>query len=89
MNIGTSIWDDDANCLRALDMADLGFTKSGIAAEMGVSRNSVIGILHRIEKATDQAERGSTAQRPENCDGGMPNRWWMVGLDAQQGVDHV
>lgn len=63
--------------LEILDKSErVGLTGAKIAEGLGVSRSSILGILFRVNRDTDLAERGSIVTKPENRDGGMPVRWW-------------
>lgn len=72
----SQVWTDE-QVLQILDRYERG-RESGadIARTFGVSRSSILGILFRVNGATDLAERGSTVTKPENLDGGMPPCWW-------------
>jgi hypothetical protein len=64
-----------------LDILDLfegeGQTATEIAAMYGVSRNAILGVVHRVRQDLAKSEAGGPAAlRPENQDGGMPRRWW-------------
>lgn len=73
-----AVWDDEM-CLRALHAVDVeGVSRAVVARRMGVSRSAVIGILHRINAETDAVLE--KCKKPENRDGGMPDKWWQAGL---------
>lgn len=59
--------------LRILDLRDHeGLKPTAIGRAMGLSRNAVIGRLHRMQHEDVPCE----CLRPENRDGGMPRGWW-------------
>lgn len=79
------VWTD-AQMLDVLDLIDeFGWPASRVAERYGVSRNSIIGLRHRILSDLKESERapGPEAAQPENCDGGMVQGWWRAGLKAQ------
>lgn len=43
-----------------------------IGERVGMSKNAVIGQINRVMKDMVPCE----CRKPENRDGGMPNRWW-------------
>lgn len=79
----------DAQVLDMLNLVVAGNSRADIAEVYGLSKNTVAGLLHRIKIDADLAEStpppaGQTrAVKPENCDGGMPARWWVAGLRKQ------
>lgn len=76
----------DAQILHMLDRIERqGASRGAVAIELGVSRAAVCGLYKRV---CDQlgASEGAVAVRPENQNGGMPARWWKVGLARQIGA---
>ncbi|WP_026756688.1 hypothetical protein [Sediminimonas qiaohouensis] len=72
---------DDLELLEILDMHEArGMSMREIAKLLSarqrrlVTRNSVLGRVHRVRK--DMEKHQCRATRPENRDGGMPERWW-------------
>lgn len=51
-----------------------GMTFNAIAERMGMSRNSVAGIMSRLRRDPGP----SVCRKSENCDGGMPPLWWRA-----------
>lgn len=63
-------WTDE-RILEALHLKDNeGMTAKAVAERMGVTRNSVIGMIHRIKVAEVDGDAG---------DHSMPPRWWRRG----------
>lgn len=60
----------DADLLQILELRDSGLSFRQIAKRIGGSRNSVLGIYHRIQRQTE----------PSKHDGTMPYGWWREGL---------
>lgn len=65
-----------------------GVTAKVMAARLGRTRNAICGVWFRIDRDADAEEARSLAPgevgygagpavRPENLDGGMPERWWV------------
>jgi hypothetical protein len=60
-----------------------GVTLTVLAAECGRSRSAMCGIVFRVKQETDAIDAAPfppgewPAFYPENCDGGMPRRWWV------------
>lgn len=82
-------WDDELS-LSVLDLYENhGLSAAAIAKAIRpmvgrhVSRNAVIGLIHRI--SCDLVATPDTAKRPQNRDGGMPPRWWEAGI-RERGV---
>jgi hypothetical protein len=76
MSHHSQVWTDE-QVLQILDRHERGKESStDIARTYGVSRSSVLGVLFRVNAATDRAEEGSYVTKPENMDGGMPPCWW-------------
>lgn len=76
MSHHSQVWTDE-QVLQILDRHERGKeSATDIARTYGVSRSSVLGVIFRVNAATDLAERGSTAVKSENLDGGMPPCWW-------------
>lgn len=79
----------DAEILAVLERRAAGETCTAIAARSGVSRSAILGLVYRVNLDTDRAESApppvgqSRPVKPENCDGGMPARWWEPGLRRQ------
>ena len=72
----------DLELLEALYMRDVEHkTFTPIAKRFKKSRAAMIGALYRIND--DLARHPCEATKPENRDGGMPDRWWDV--PAQRG----
>ena len=84
----------DAQLLGMLDLAQVGWSRAAIAGRYGLRTNQVIGLLHRINRDADKLDAapppaGQTAAvKPENCDGGMPARWWVAGLRKQTEIEN-
>lgn len=80
----------DAQVLDMLDLVAAGNSRAAVADVYGLSKNTVVGLLFRVGRDADRAESTppppagqSRAVKPENCDGGMPARWWVPGLRKQ------
>lgn len=70
----TAPWTD-AEMLEALYMRDSqGMTFERIGKKLGRSKNSVIGMLHRIKAETERSKH----------DGKMGPRWWAKGIEKQK-----
>lgn len=52
----------------------LGLSMRDAAARVGVSRNTAIGLVKRVNEAVDAIS--CECRRKANRDGGMPKRWW-------------
>lgn len=66
---------DDLELLNILDLHERqGLTAAQVAERMGGSRSSILGKVHRVRCDADATP--CHAARPENQDGGMPERWW-------------
>jgi hypothetical protein len=76
MGVRNVTWTD----VEILDVLDkryrVGLSVVRIAGMKGVTKNAIIGLLHRINSETDKAEAGSTVAKPENMDGALSPRWW-------------
>ena len=72
----------DGDTLHLLDRAAAGVSAGVIAAEIGITRSAVLGLLFRIRK--DMERVPDLATRPANCDGGMSRHWWKTGLARQR-----
>jgi ParB-like chromosome segregation protein Spo0J len=90
---GSAPGADDGDLLVLLTLVDVHkktFAEAG--ARLGLSRSAVAGYVRRITLDTLAAEEAPLppgevpAQKPENLDGGMPERWWQEGLRARRGV---
>ena len=87
----TGAFDDDSDDvpLRLLDLRAQGLSSAQIAERVGVGKEAVAGLLFRVNRDADLADAApppagqSRPLRPENCDGGMPARWWEPGLRKQ------
>lgn len=65
----------DAEMLEVLHMRDhRGMTAKEIADNLGVTKNAIIGLWHRVAKATDGAWDGAGDNGTGN--GSMPDDWW-------------
>lgn len=79
----------DRALLDILDRVDNGQTFGEIGRFYGTTKSAISGIMFRIRRDMADADasprpRGVAApQRVENCDGGMPARWWEAGLRAR------
>jgi hypothetical protein len=63
-------WTDE-EMLEALYLRDhRGLSAAGVARRMGKTRNSVLGLLHRVGRDTDASDGDG------NKNGSMPPRWW-------------
>lgn len=78
----------DAEMLLALDLSErLLLSATAVARALnarfltGRSRSSVIGLLDRVNSATDTVP--DLCRRPQNRDGAMPPEWWQAGLRRQ------
>jgi hypothetical protein len=84
----------DADILAVLDRRAAGESCTAIAARSGVSRSAILGLVYRVNLDADRAESapppvGQTRPvKPENCDGGMPARWWVAGLRKQTEIEN-
>jgi hypothetical protein len=66
---------DDLALLNALDLCDHdGWTIASVAKDLGLSKNQMIGKLHRVRITKNT--HSCLCEKPENMDGGMPRRWW-------------
>jgi len=82
----------DRQILEAMDMFERqGLTAAEVAARLGLgSRNAVIGMVSRVRRDLAASEGAGfppgqgPAVRAENCDGGMPVRWWLAGAARQR-----
>jgi ParB-like chromosome segregation protein Spo0J len=69
-----------------------GLTFAAAGQRLGTSRSAVAGALRRVRMDSEIAELKPVkpgekrASRPENLDGGMPERWWQDGLKARKGT---
>ena len=61
---------DNAAMLALLDLWDEGLSAAQIAKRLGLTRNQVVGIVHRC---------GMSAPRDKH-DGTLPKGWWKAGL---------
>lgn len=61
----------DEQILRVLELRDEGLSFSAIARVTKLTRNTVLGIWHRVTDA---------AGPPDEFDGTMPYGWWNIGL---------
>lgn len=67
--------DADMVALTILDMRDgQGMSFRDIAVRLKMSRNAVLGIAYRVDRAS--REDTCACRKPRNKDGGMPRRWW-------------
>jgi hypothetical protein len=67
-------WSDH-DMLAALALQDVdGLSAQEIGTRLGATRNAVLGMFKRVRD--DDAKVPDQCLRPENCDGGMPARWW-------------
>jgi len=71
----------DREILEVMDAVDRqGLTPRVVAGALSrtlgrkVTRDAVLGLVHRISRAHEATT--CACSRPENCDGGMPKRWW-------------
>ena len=70
-----TFWTDE-RILTALDMRDGdGKSASEIGGYFGVSKNAILGLLHRMNKA----ELPCGCTKPANKNGGMGRGWWKHG----------
>ncbi|MCA0851407.1 hypothetical protein [Salipiger thiooxidans] len=76
---------EDERLLKLLHYRDNeGMSLAAAAKMVGMSRGAAIGQAYRVrererEFEEDCARRGvpvCACLKPENCDGGMPARWW-------------
>jgi len=66
---------DDLTLLEMLHLHEHeGVSKSQIGKRYGKTKNSVIGMFHRVRLAHDAIE--CRCRKPANRDGGMEPRWW-------------
>ena len=84
----------DRRMLEVLDMVERqGMTAAEVARVLGgVSRSAVLGVVSRVRLDLAASEDAGFAPgqgpavRPENCDGGMPVRWWAAaGMSRRPG----
>ena len=65
-------WTDE----ETLDILDRherqGQTGPAIAKHYGTSKSAIMGLIHRVRRE----EQPCKCRKPENKDGGMPERWW-------------
>jgi transposase len=61
-----------------------GLTRRAAGARVGVSTNSVAGIVHRVRTAERDLGWEDEARKPENRDGGMPPRWWKERAEVSE-----
>lgn len=65
--------------IRDLTMLDLydgdAMSCADVGAELGMTKNAVIGLRNRLMKAVEAIEDHCT--KPENQNGGMGRKWWM------------
>ena len=76
---------DDGVALDVLDRVErCGMTMAEAGQPHNLTRSAVAGLLKRVRAAIALTEvRQDPAihpRKPENCDGGMPERWWQAGL---------
>ncbi len=65
----------DREILETLDLHERqGLSAAQVGRRVGRSRSAVLGIVKRINDATDAVP--DLCARPENRNGGMPARWW-------------
>lgn len=78
----------DAESLDVLNRGGAGQTFAAVAEVYGTSRNAIAGLIHRIWRDTDNAERrqgyGPPATRRGCRDGDLPAQWWVEGLKARK-----
>lgn len=67
----TATREEDLYVLNILDMYDR-YSSPKIAKKLGMTKNTVLGKIYRVRKV----EQPCRCIKPENKDGGMPNRWW-------------
>jgi hypothetical protein len=68
---------DDEQYLRIMHLIDAeGQTMASVAARTGMTRSSVAG---RVKRIRDTYQAQDFCRKPENRDGGMPERWWANG----------
>jgi hypothetical protein len=68
-------WADE-DVLLALDMVERqGMSMVIVARRMRRTRKSLVELIGRVNRDCDAVPCLATA--PENCDGGMPVRWWL------------
>lgn len=71
---GTPTRAMDEEILKMLDLrANDGLSAAKIGARFGLSKNAVVGKLHRVK--TEEIH-DCACVKPENRDGGMPRWWW-------------
>jgi transcriptional regulator len=69
--------DEDIQVLEILYLRECcGWTAASVAHELGTTRNADIGHTNRIR--TEHEQVACTCVKPENKDGGMPERWWAA-----------
>ncbi|TNF19162.1 MAG: hypothetical protein EP318_15515 [Rhodobacteraceae bacterium] len=67
--------NDDLTALEILHGREvLGLSMREAAVRVGVSRNTAIGLVKRINEAADAVP--CRCRRKANRDGGMASRWW-------------
>ncbi|MDG3089202.1 hypothetical protein P7F88_25400 [Vibrio hannami] len=66
----------DEMLLEAMHLTDNeGLTTAQAGEAIGVSKNTIIGVRNRIN--AEIALNPCLCRKPENIDGGMPERWWQ------------
>lgn len=70
-----SDWTDE-EILTILHLRDVDRMKTpDIGRRFGVSRSTILGLLHRVKKAADAVP--CKCRKKANKDGGMKPRWWV------------
>jgi hypothetical protein len=64
----------DLDLLEILECRARGLNTVQTSARLGITKNAVIGALHRIDR--DCAEHPCMARKPKNKDGSQKPRWW-------------
>ena len=77
----------DRIMLEILDRHErLGLTLEIAGAPFRMTRSAVSGVVSRVRIDTNASDRVQLAVKPENRDGGMPEKWWTKGLVRQERV---
>lgn len=67
--------EEDILCLNILHLTENeGLSARQAAEKLGTTKSAVLGFVNRVRNAQEPCE----CTKPENKDGGMPERWWDV-----------
>lgn len=80
---GRGGYDDEVALwvLHLMDVEGLSATQAG--RRLGLGRNSVLGLRHRVHVDLAKSEAGDP--RPRRHDGTEPPLWWLDGVRAREG----